>query len=81
MEKILHDEMMSAARENGNKHGKCAELDFGAGAEWMYDKLTSKAKESPATADKQSNQCSLCVNQIVSCVCDKIGADCKFSPR
>ena len=44
MEKSLRDEMVAEARVNGGEHGKLAELDFGAGAEWMYEKLTSKAK-------------------------------------
>ena len=39
MDKELKDALMLAARENGGRHGKLAELDFGAGAEWMYKKL------------------------------------------
>ncbi len=41
MERKLREELLSAARANGAKHGKAAELDFGAGAEWMYEKLKS----------------------------------------
>ena len=39
MDKELRDELLKTARENGAKYGKNAELDFGAGAEWMYKKL------------------------------------------
>jgi len=41
MDKELKDDLISAARENGAKHGKTAELDFGAGAEWLFEKLKS----------------------------------------
>ena len=47
MVKKLRDMLLEAARENGKLHGKVAELDFGAGAEWMYEKL----KESPVLGD------------------------------
>ena len=39
MDKGLRDELLKTARENGANYGKKAELDFGAGAEWMYEKL------------------------------------------
>ncbi len=39
MDKELREKMIAKARENGDKHGKAAELDFGAGAEWMYEQL------------------------------------------
>lgn len=42
MERELKDKMIAKARENGNKYGKSAELDFGAGAEWMYEQLINK---------------------------------------
>jgi len=42
MDKDLRDKMYKKARENGAKHGKVAELDFGAGAEWMYEQLTTE---------------------------------------
>lgn len=35
----LRNKMIEKARENGAKFGKKAELDFGAGAEWMYEQL------------------------------------------
>jgi hypothetical protein len=39
MNKELKRKMIEKARENGSKYGKKAELDFGAGAEWMYEQL------------------------------------------
>lgn len=39
MKKITHEQILEKARENGEKNGKLAELDFGAGAEWMQDEL------------------------------------------
>ena len=39
MTEYLRNKMIAKARENGNKHGKTAELDFGAGAEWMHEQL------------------------------------------
>ncbi len=39
MDKHLRNKMIEKARENGAKFGKKAELDFGAGAEWMYEQL------------------------------------------
>ena len=39
MDKDLRNKMIEKARENGAKFGKKAELDFGAGAEWMYKQL------------------------------------------
>ena len=39
MTTALREALNKAARDNGNKHGKVAELDFGAGAEWMFDYL------------------------------------------
>ena len=39
MEQELRNKMIAKARENGSKHGKTAELDFGAGAEWMHEQL------------------------------------------
>jgi len=39
MKEELRNKMVKKARENGEKHGKVAELDFGAGAEWMYEQL------------------------------------------
>ncbi len=39
MTEDLRNKMIAKARENGNKHGKTAELDFGAGAEWMEEQL------------------------------------------
>jgi hypothetical protein len=39
MTEDLRNKMIAKARENGTKHGKTAELDFGAGAEWMYEQL------------------------------------------
>ena len=52
MEKKLRDEMVAEARKNGSTHGKIAELDFGAGAEWMYEKL----KESPVLGEESPAQ-------------------------
>ena len=45
MNKELRKELIEAARENGRNYGKAAELDFGAGAEWMYEKLKDMIKE------------------------------------
>lgn len=39
MDENLRNEMIAKARENGEKHGKTSELDFGAGAEWMYERV------------------------------------------
>jgi hypothetical protein len=39
MDKELREKLIAKARENGTKNGKVAELDFGAGAEWMYNEL------------------------------------------
>ena len=60
MEKTLKDEMVKAARENGAKHGKVAELDFGAGAEWMYDKLVEEKIKSINSASVEICSNSVC---------------------
>jgi len=52
MNKELRKLLVDAARENGMIHGKVAELDFGAGAEWMYEKL----KESPVLGEESPAQ-------------------------
>jgi hypothetical protein len=39
MEDNLRVKLINEARKNGSKFGKKAELDFGAGAEWMYNEL------------------------------------------
>lgn len=39
MENNLRVKLIDEARKNGSKFGKKAELDFGAGAEWMYNEL------------------------------------------
>tara|TARA_R110002051_G_C8769409_1_gene503309 strand:+ start:344 stop:640 length:297 start_codon:yes stop_codon:yes gene_type:complete len=39
MENNLRTKLIDEARKNGSKFGKKAELDFGAGAEWMYNEL------------------------------------------
>lgn len=39
MDSELRNKLIEKARENGAKFGKKAELDFGAGAEWMYEQL------------------------------------------
>lgn len=39
MENTLRGKLIDEARRNGSKYGKKAELDFGAGAEWMYKQL------------------------------------------
>jgi hypothetical protein len=56
MNKKLRELLLDAARENGRLHGKVAELDFGAGAEWMYEKLKESpviGEESPAQSTKE----------------------------
>ena len=52
MNKELRKLLVDAARENGMIHGKVAELDFGAGAEWMYEKL----KESPVLGEESAQE-------------------------
>jgi hypothetical protein len=49
MDKELRQKLIKQARENGAKHGKTAELDFGAGAEWMYQQLQNKSSNSDYT--------------------------------
>jgi len=39
MTEDLRNKMIAKARENGTNHGKTAELDFRAGAEWMHEQL------------------------------------------
>ena len=46
MDQALREKMIKKARENGVKHGKTAELDFGAGAEWMYEQLKNTSHNS-----------------------------------
>lgn len=38
----MRESLVAAAREVGKKHGKTAELDFGAGAEWMFEQLQTE---------------------------------------
>ena len=57
MEDRLRNKMIAKARENGKKHGKTAELDFGAGAEWMYDNLVDNL-----TMPVVEKQCELFVS-------------------
>ena len=40
MQKELNRKLKAKARELGTEFGKQAELDFGAGAEWMHEQLT-----------------------------------------
>lgn len=42
----LKEKLIDRARENGIKYGKKAELDFGAGAEWMYEQLKDLLKQA-----------------------------------
>jgi len=52
MKKPEHKDILRKARENGEKHGKAAELDFGAGAEWMQEKYEAWVKATELTEDE-----------------------------
>jgi len=59
MEKELRNKLIKRARENGAKFGKKAELDFGAGAEWMYDELLQN-QTTPTPDDRGELKCPEC---------------------
>lgn len=39
MVKQIRDRIREEARKTGKRHGKVSELDFGAGAEWMFEEV------------------------------------------
>ena len=43
MEANIRKELIEIARKHGKEYGMEAELDFGAGAEWMYKRVIYKS--------------------------------------
>lgn len=56
MQKELNDKLKARAREVGAELGKQAQLDFGAGAEWMHEQLTVKRANEKHTDTHQLHE-------------------------
>ena len=62
MENNLRTKLIDEARKNGSKFGKKAELDFGAGAEWMYNKMQKQLTLTDVVL--QSEQLNFCMHNL-----------------
>ena len=62
MENNLRTKLIDEARKNGSKFGKKAELDFGAGAEWMYNKMQKQLTLTDVAL--QSEQLNFCMHNL-----------------
>ena len=57
MENSLRTKLIDEARRNGSKFGKKAELDFGAGAEWMYNEMQKQLTLTDVIVPKGTFNC------------------------